>query len=123
MYIQGDQKVSVHLMITIQKVTSNAQSVPPPVFRHLLTRGTVFSKTVFSTERSTFRTYSVMAILKSSVVWGLFCTVIVRCTENFLSHCIYIFSIKWFIPSQNYNNTLVFWPHFSVFTKPSSGQC
>ena len=27
-YIQGDQKVSVHLMITIQKVTSNFQSVP-----------------------------------------------------------------------------------------------
>jgi hypothetical protein len=26
--IQGDQKVSVHLMITIQKVTGNVQSVP-----------------------------------------------------------------------------------------------
>jgi cytochrome b len=26
--IQGDQKVSVHVMITIQKVTSNVQSVP-----------------------------------------------------------------------------------------------
>ena len=26
--MQGDQKVSVHLMITIQKVTSNVQSVP-----------------------------------------------------------------------------------------------
>jgi len=26
--IQGDQKVSVHLIITIQKVTSNVQSVP-----------------------------------------------------------------------------------------------
>jgi hypothetical protein len=26
--VQGDQKVSVHLMITIQKVTSNVQSVP-----------------------------------------------------------------------------------------------
>jgi hypothetical protein len=26
--IQGDQKVSAHLMITIQKVTSNVQSVP-----------------------------------------------------------------------------------------------
>jgi hypothetical protein len=25
---QGDQKVSVHLKITIQKVTSNVQSVP-----------------------------------------------------------------------------------------------
>jgi hypothetical protein len=27
-FIQGDQKVSVHLIITIQKVTSNVQSVP-----------------------------------------------------------------------------------------------
>jgi len=27
-FIQGDQKVSVHLMITIQKVTSNVQNVP-----------------------------------------------------------------------------------------------
>jgi hypothetical protein len=26
--VQGDQKVSVHLMITIQKVTSNVQTVP-----------------------------------------------------------------------------------------------
>jgi hypothetical protein len=28
-HIQGDQKVSVHLMITIQKVTSNVQSDTP----------------------------------------------------------------------------------------------
>jgi hypothetical protein len=27
-HVQGDQKVSVHLMITTQKVTSNVQSVP-----------------------------------------------------------------------------------------------
>jgi hypothetical protein len=27
-HIQGDQKVSVHLMITTQKVTRNVQSVP-----------------------------------------------------------------------------------------------
>jgi hypothetical protein len=27
-YIQGDHKVSVHLIITIQKVTSNVQSAP-----------------------------------------------------------------------------------------------
>jgi hypothetical protein len=32
--IQSDQNVSVHLMITIQKITSNVQSVPPPVSRH-----------------------------------------------------------------------------------------
>jgi hypothetical protein len=30
--IQGDQKISVHLMITIQKVTSNVQSVPCQTF-------------------------------------------------------------------------------------------
>jgi len=27
-FVQGDQKVSVYLMITIQNVTSNVQSVP-----------------------------------------------------------------------------------------------
>jgi hypothetical protein len=54
--IQGDQKASVHLMIKIQKVTSNVQC-PPPVSRHLLIRRTVFSKTVFSITWSTFRTY------------------------------------------------------------------
>jgi hypothetical protein len=35
--IQGDQKVSVHLMITIQKVTSNVQSVTcqsPDIYQH-----------------------------------------------------------------------------------------
>jgi hypothetical protein len=32
---------------------------PPPVSRHLLTRRTVFSKTVFTTARGTFRMYSV----------------------------------------------------------------
>ena len=45
---------------------------PPPVSRHLLTLRTVFSKTVFSIARSTFRMYSVMAIFNSSIVWGLF---------------------------------------------------
>jgi hypothetical protein len=61
--IQGDQKAFVHLMITIQKVTSNIQSVPPPVSRHLLTPQIIFSNTVFSAARSTFRMYSVIAIL------------------------------------------------------------
>jgi len=32
----------------------------------------VFSKTVFSIARSTFRKYSVMTIFISSYVWGLF---------------------------------------------------
>jgi len=44
---------------------------PPPVSRLSLTRRTVFSKTVFSIARSTFRMCSVMAIFKPSVVWGL----------------------------------------------------
>ena len=44
----------------------------PPVFRHLLTQRTVFSKTVFRIARSIFRMYSVMAIFNSPVVWGLF---------------------------------------------------
>jgi hypothetical protein len=36
-YIQGDQKVSVHLMITVQKVTSTVQSVlsqSPDIYLH-----------------------------------------------------------------------------------------
>jgi hypothetical protein len=69
--VRGDQKVSVHLMITTQKVTSNVQCLPP-VSRHLLTRRTVYSKTVFGIARSTFRNYFVMAIFSSSIVWGLF---------------------------------------------------
>ena len=44
----------------------------PPFSRHLLTRRTVFSKTVFSTARSTFRMYSVTAIFNPSIVWGFF---------------------------------------------------
>ena len=64
---------------------------PPPLSRHLLTRRTVFSKTMFSIARSTFRMYSVMAIFSSSTVWRLFCTVVVRCTETFWSPCIYIY--------------------------------
>jgi hypothetical protein len=57
---------------------------PLPVYRHLLTRRTVFSKTVFSIARSTFRMYSVMAEFNLSIV----CTVIVRCTQTFWSPCI-----------------------------------
>jgi hypothetical protein len=36
-YIQGDQTVTVHQMITIQKITSNVQSVPgqsPDIYWH-----------------------------------------------------------------------------------------
>jgi hypothetical protein len=66
--LQGDQKVSVHLMITVQKVTSHVQSVSrqsPDIYGH----AELFSKTVFGIARSTFRMYSVMAI--------------VSCTETF----------------------------------------
>jgi hypothetical protein len=40
-FIQSDRKVSVHLMITIQKVKSNIQSVPrqcPDIYWHYLTQ-------------------------------------------------------------------------------------
>jgi len=62
--VQCDQKVSLHLMITIQKVTSNVHK-PPVSLHNLLTLRTVFSKTVFSITRSTFRMYPVTAIFKS----------------------------------------------------------
>jgi len=53
--LQGDEKVSVHLLITIQKDTDNVQSVPrQSTDIYLLTRRTVFSKTVFSIARYTF---------------------------------------------------------------------
>ena len=68
-------------MITIQKVTSNVQSVPAAVSRHLLTGRTVFLKSVFSIAWSTFWMYSMMAIFKSSIVWGLF-----EYTEFFITH-------------------------------------
>ena len=41
-------------MITIYKVTSNVQSVPPLVSRHLLMCRTVFLKTVFSVALGTY---------------------------------------------------------------------
>jgi hypothetical protein len=40
-FIQGDQKISVHLMITIQKVTSNVQGVPADCQGHGDTRLTL----------------------------------------------------------------------------------
>ena len=71
-------------MITIQKVTSNVQSVSrqsPDIYWHaeLCSR-----RPFFSIARSTFRMYSVMAIFMMLV----FCTVIVRCKETFWSLCI-----------------------------------
>ena len=93
--LQGDQKVSVHLMITIQKVTSNVQSVPPPVYRHLLTRWTVFLKTVFSTAWSTFWMYSVMGHLQIINCVGIVRIHWVHCTETFWSPCILDWADQW----------------------------
>jgi len=45
------------------------KSVPHQSPGILLTRRTVFSKTVFSVARSTFRMYSVMANIKSSILY------------------------------------------------------
>jgi hypothetical protein len=64
---------------------------PPPISKHLLKGRTVFSKTVLSIARSTFRMYSVLAIFNSSVVWGIF----VRCTETFWSPCTKQFKKKY----------------------------
>jgi hypothetical protein len=65
-YIWWSQR-SVHLIITIQKVTSSIQNAlrqSPDIYWH----AKLFSKTVFSIARSTFRLYSVMVIFKSSIV-------------------------------------------------------
>jgi hypothetical protein len=43
-----------------------------PVSRHLLTHQTVFSKTVFNIAWSKFQMCFVMAVFKSSTVWGMF---------------------------------------------------
>jgi hypothetical protein len=73
-YIYIYQKVSVHLLIKAQKVTSNVQSVPrqsPDIYWHAelfsktvfsIARSALFSIALFSVARSTFRIYSVMAI-------------------------------------------------------------
>jgi len=45
--------------------------VSPASLQTFIDTRTVFSKTVFSIAWSTFRTYSVMAIFKSLIVWGL----------------------------------------------------
>ena len=52
-------------------ITYFVQSVPrqsPDIYRH----AELFSKTVFGIASSTFRMYFVMAILKSSIMWGLY---------------------------------------------------
>jgi hypothetical protein len=82
--IQGDQNVSVHLMITIQKVTSSVQSFALSVFRHLLTCRTVFSKTVFNIALR----YHGKWLKRFKIFLYVFCIVITRCTETFRLSCI-----------------------------------
>jgi hypothetical protein len=81
---QGDQKVSVHLMITIQKVTSNVQSVPrqsPDIYWH----AKLCSRRPCSVSVIPNSKYVIMVsdwnCLKYFCVF--FCTVIIRCTETF----------------------------------------
>jgi hypothetical protein len=87
--VQGEQKVSVHLMITIQKVTSNVQSVPrqsPDIYWHArgYTRLTLTASVIPNSN------YVIMVsdwnCLKYFCVF--FCTVIIRCTDTFWSPCI-----------------------------------
>jgi hypothetical protein len=76
--IQGEEKVSVHPMITIQKVTSNVQNVPslsPDIYWN---DEFLFSKTVFSIARSAFRMYSVTGHLQ-----------IINCGGNVRMHWVF----------------------------------
>ena len=84
--IQGDQKVSVHLMITIQKVTSNVQSVPhqsPDIYRHA---DCVLEDRV---QYSTVHIPNVFCHGRLQIIncVGIVCTVIARWTETFWLPC------------------------------------
>jgi len=59
------QKTSKILLIQYRKLQVMFKVFPASLQK--LTRRTVFSKTVFSIARSTFRMYSVMAIFKTSI--------------------------------------------------------
>jgi len=110
--IQGDQKVSAHLMIIIQRVTSNVRSAPPPQSPAIYWYTELCPRRPCSVYHGPhFRMYSVMTIFKSSVLWGLFCTVIVRCTETFWSSCIQPACVRstticWLSRSSGYVNQL-----------------
>jgi hypothetical protein len=67
-YIQGDRKVSVHLMITIQKDTNNFQSVPASFQTFIDKPKYVLENRV---QYSTVHIPNVMAIFKSIIVLGL----------------------------------------------------
>jgi hypothetical protein len=89
-YIQGDQKVSVPLMITIQYVTNKVQSVPrhsPDIYWH----AELFSKTVFR-KHGPHSECILWWPSSNTVFLSVFYIVIVRCTETFLSPFIYVTS-------------------------------
>jgi hypothetical protein len=91
LHIQGDQNISVHVMITIQKVTSNVQSVPRQSPDIIDSPNCVLEDRV-QYSMSTFQLYSVMVIFKLSIMWGLFkyaeYTVFthVICTPAYVAH-------------------------------------
>jgi hypothetical protein len=75
MYIQGDQKVYVHPMITTQKVTSNDQVSPAS-----LQGDTSLTLTPSVIPNSN---YVIMVIEMFKIFLRVFCTVVIRCTEIF----------------------------------------
>jgi hypothetical protein len=86
-YILGDQKVSVHLMITIQKVTSNVQSV----LRQSLQTFNDTPNCVLE-DRVPYSTVHIPNVLCDGHLQIINCVgiVMVMCTENLWSSCVYI---------------------------------
>jgi hypothetical protein len=84
--IQDDKKVPVHLMIKIQKFTSNIQSAPASLQIFIDMPNCVLEDRV---QYSTVHIPSVFCDgqLQIGCVGIGFCTVIVRCTETFWSPC------------------------------------
>jgi hypothetical protein len=87
--LQGDQKVSVHLIITIQKVTSNVQSVllqsPGPGGHKTHTNAICYPQF--------WLRYHGKWLKLCKIFLHVFCTVIMRCTEIFY-HPVYD-SLPW----------------------------
>jgi hypothetical protein len=88
---QGNQKLSVHLLITIQKVTSNVQIVPrhsPDIYWHAEGQGdSRLTLTLYVISNSNY----VITVSDWNFLiyfFLVFCTVIIRCTETFCSPCI-----------------------------------
>jgi hypothetical protein len=91
LYIQGDQKVSVHLMITIQNVTSDVQSVShqsPNIYWHAkLCSQRPFSVQHYITMVSDWNRLKYLCV---------FSTVIIRCTEIFYHPVQQLIQVTWF---------------------------